>query len=553
MGDNKPSGEESGVTRVGHRYWVVRSNPHEEGPPDMVFLDTNVAIDFKHFYFGESTQHKGDIELLLNRFPSTGTFTDIDLNHGWALHEAGWSRDGERRDTRKHRWAVEVMTSWPKELINREFAENAPPITRDELWERGQHLDLGGSDVHPLGYLCGGYAVLLHTLELARTRNRWRPKGVTWALRELRDWMLGTLGVQVPYEFAAAVDMLCGEGKAQSIMNRLFKYGDGSEPPDELADKAWNAAWDFLFVRLTNGAHHLIGSGELPERAALVTTNHDPWTIARRTYPQGTVLAGDGEGAVVFTAWDSSSVRRGVPGVRELLEERLAPGEEARRFFRDRAVVFEQALVALEELEERMGVERSTVAAFRRSMVEYEDKKPSYDHPGKQLLSEIRVNPLSDDPVNSAEPVVQLNRPPRLRGRTVPSPYKQHVAMPLLIVDLDDPDDLHAVEVLRQLEGLGMARGGSPVSVTPKGWGYILWSGHIFLQTGRSDEKMLKLLFQKFLAPGEWFHLLPETPLMVYVLNARGEPITGELITEKGREGALLVTALRGIVFPRYN
>jgi hypothetical protein len=97
-----------------------------------------------------------------------------------------------------------------------------------------------------------------------------------WALTAYVEWLASELGVVGAYETQMGIDLLLGDDERRNGVRRVLKLG-GSEQPDVLADRCWNAAWDILFLRITEGATYGLLEGAA-ERAItlLVTKNRDP-------------------------------------------------------------------------------------------------------------------------------------------------------------------------------------------------------------------------------------------------------------------------------------
>ncbi len=81
-----------------------------------------------------------------------------------------------------------------------------------------------------------------------RTRSPWRSRGRMWPIRELAVLSRQRLWGSMHYEIALAMDLFLGSGDRTGAARKMLKIS-GAEAPDEIADKAWNAAWDFNFIR----------------------------------------------------------------------------------------------------------------------------------------------------------------------------------------------------------------------------------------------------------------------------------------------------------------
>ncbi|WP_084268950.1 hypothetical protein [Mycobacterium avium] len=349
-------------------YLIIGVDDTAELPtPAKLVLDTNVAIDLEHYYFGDRRRIDCDaLRQLLLAFPRQDRRDmEVDINYGWALQETAWARDGSFRapEVRRMAHALRRLVAWNPAQIEAVFSARRPPSDRDKSWppplpnpkDRGPH---------PLQVLIVAYAHLLHTCHLDMTRSRWRHKGLTWPIERLRNWSKNELGAYGGYELAIAATLFlenipAGEGKVRKLM----KFS-GSDSPDTIADKVWNAAWDVEFLRVVDGGTYGLFGGE-PEITQLATRNVDPEIIRARS--QVRFIIDDDEALPtvgVYSEWGDDL--KHANEIRDLMKETL--DDMYARSRRDPETLLEQALAALEELETTMGIQRSTVQAFRRSI-----------------------------------------------------------------------------------------------------------------------------------------------------------------------------------------
>jgi hypothetical protein len=344
-------------------YQLVGVDAERQIQPAAIILDTNVAIDIERFYFGESTIDRDALKALLLTFPYNRSGPTVDLNYGFAMAETSWARDGTFRSkkVRSLRHAVTEVLDWSPVEVERAFANRNPPVNRDKRWptkvpEPGI-AELGG---HPLPILLNSYASLLYLRHLDSTRREWRGRGTKWAFINYIEWLNDSLGIRGAYEIAAGVDLFFGNEVRQNAVRRLLKIG-GNEAPDELADRTWNAAWDLLFVRLTDGATFgLLPIDRPPRITCLVTRNFDPGLV-RSASKIASVVSGTKEpAAFVMSSWSESE--KIDSEIMNIVEQDHVTSYS--RMNRDVGDLMTQGLSALRQLESEIGVERSTVRAF---------------------------------------------------------------------------------------------------------------------------------------------------------------------------------------------
>ncbi|MCM6774402.1 hypothetical protein NDR87_14330 [Nocardia sp. CDC159] len=217
------------------RYRVIGPTSREDRP-DILLVDTNVAIDIERFYFGtlRNQDHRTDLRALLLAFPWRDTTTaTVDVEYGTAICESAWRRDGtfNAPATRRMRHALDrVLRDWGIEETRYAFAQRYPPERRDKLWRRGLPLpDPATEATYPLGALLGPYATLLYTCYLDRTRRRWRSRGRMWPMRQLIAWARDEFGALCTYEIALARDIFLAVGGRTNAARKTLKLRSAHE------------------------------------------------------------------------------------------------------------------------------------------------------------------------------------------------------------------------------------------------------------------------------------------------------------------------------------
>ncbi|MGN8048408.1 hypothetical protein ACTJKO_01870 [Curtobacterium sp. 22159] len=243
----------------------------------MLILDTNVAIDIERFYFGE-VRPSADLRELLLAFPNRGRFEHtVDINYGWAVAEATWSRPKRTVDVLRYRrmtHALGTVLDWSPDEVRRAFEARVPPADRDRAWPRKVPLPRIADIPSPEAAISVNYGVLLKTLHVASSYKGLRGKAAERALGEVVDWTRDTLGVFDTYGVQVAVDLLCGDAQRKGAAQRLLKHS-GPATAARLRERASNAAWDLLFTRLCDGYTFGLLPMERSATANVVTRNVD--------------------------------------------------------------------------------------------------------------------------------------------------------------------------------------------------------------------------------------------------------------------------------------
>lgn len=334
----------------------------EENPrPDLIILDTNVAIDIEKFYFGTGRVDVDALGHVLRAYPRRRYGRFVDLNYGWASSECAWTRGGDFRaaQSRRLRWALARVVDWDPTEMDRALANRRPPVDRDRAWKKGPPV-LDPSEVpRPLPQVLLSYTALLYLCHLDRTRQAWRGRGNLWALQEYHRWMSEDLGLRLAYELVAAADMFFGTQDRRNAVRRLLKLG-GRETPDQIADQAWNAAWDVTFVRMTEG----MSLGLLPlDRAkatCVLSRDLDPWLV--RTASQVRMVIDGGEARLPYLMSQWGELGDDVHAqIMQMLQS--DPLEDYWRSRRDPQQLTDQLVRVLRELEQAMGITIPTAAS----------------------------------------------------------------------------------------------------------------------------------------------------------------------------------------------
>ncbi|MGH3724197.1 MAG: hypothetical protein ACRDUS_08710 [Mycobacterium sp.] len=232
-------------------YYISGTGDDRESVPDQICLDQNVCIHIDGFYFGKSNARNEDLKKLLLTFPFSPYKSRTHINSGWAIEEYSWERTGEYHDVKKRsfQWAIQQMLNWDPERIHFEFAQRRPPCERDKIWKKNL-LPIPAKTIHPLYYLILHYGPMLKLCSLFKEASRRGGKqGRVWAFNNFVAWMMDDFGYCIAYETALAKHALLeGDGNSRQEAQGIFHLG-GKEAPEEMANKAWAAAWDMFYVR----------------------------------------------------------------------------------------------------------------------------------------------------------------------------------------------------------------------------------------------------------------------------------------------------------------
>lgn len=351
------------MSRIG-RYRYFGSNDDQGWEPDLLVLDQNICLHIAMFYFGQDCRHRPDLQKLLTRFPYSKHFSRTHISSGWGIEELSWKRTGEfdAKNTRYVRWATERVLSWDPDRVAFEFGHRHPPVDRDKKWRQG--VPLPSKDRHPLYAILASYAPMLRLCSLFNEKKRRGKDGGEWAFNKYTDWMMNEFGYQLAYESALAAYTLLDKNK-QAQARGIFHIG-GNETPDELADKAWAAAWDMQYARLVDmGPMGLMGFMDRKfKNIAVATEDSDPHDSKMRAQLIETIrncaVYLMPSGVKIPESEFSCDLGYGVSFLRRTTPRKAGC----------------DPLAALDSLERSMGVQRRTLSAFR----EYpgEDASPAF-------------------------------------------------------------------------------------------------------------------------------------------------------------------------------
>jgi hypothetical protein len=331
-------------------YHVV--GPHDDDhEPDVLVLDTNVAIDIERFYFGRGGVDSAALRALLARFPFEGR-RPVKMSYGWAVAEASYVR-GRGVDPVTYRsldYACETVTSWTPDEVQRAFADRRAPVTRDSRWPR--KVALPREPVDPRVLLVAPYGALLMLAHLDAHRSTGPHRDGEALLREYVRWLTDELGVRQAYPMTLASGIFVGTGQSNESARRVLKIS-GAPDPDRLASTAWNAAWDVLLTSLGEGLTYGLAPVAAGRLHKIVTRNVDPINLRRDV--EARVIVDTGRSRIPFVSSRVDvSKRANQWAVSEILE--MDPIEAYRRHQRSPEAMLRQAASAVAQLEERVGV-----------------------------------------------------------------------------------------------------------------------------------------------------------------------------------------------------
>jgi hypothetical protein len=362
-----PASSEDRGSKIGP-YRVVTAHQELTAEPTAYVLDTNVVIDMERFFFGHpsmrlapgepSQARREDLHRLLAEFAVRLHGSSVDLRYGFAVCEVGVKRDGSVNLSayRPAFHAARTMVEWTESQIDRAFSNRHAPLSRDRTYLASRpHPPVPHTAV--MGLIGPSYGALLKASDLSKPGSRRDIQPARRRIEEFLDWMMDTLGVCLPYETRVAVAMMAGTPEAERRARKLLKFS-GSGDPDEMADNAWNAAWDLWFLRESEGhtfgmlrPHH-DGAGEV---TALVTRNYDPLWLREAGSIRATIDDGTQLHVLTEVQFD---VRGGAIGeeIGELLDDKLGRARSAARMLRDPDEVSRVALEVVSDLERQIGV-----------------------------------------------------------------------------------------------------------------------------------------------------------------------------------------------------
>ena len=341
--------------------------------PEVLIMDSNVAIDIEGFYLGNDRLTKSDrltkehLRDLLLVYPwHESKRRTVNLIYGWVSCENAWRRDGsfDAPKVRTLRWAVEKVIHWDEARIAREFSQSRSPSTRDKDWPKKAYLPEEDDVPVPLPDFFSCYTAVLYLCHLYRTREE---GGEKRAVETFTRWIRDTLGVIGSYEQALAVSLFVGGFDDELAARKLLKLKlNASSGPDEIADGAWGAAWDISFLRAAEILHY--GHLQAPQRTYLLTRDMDPWLLRQKSEIKALIDTGESQHPFVLSTWDPVKSRISQYWTTEEFHDLLHMDPELSyaRLGRNAGNLLRQTFDVLADVEALMGLERSTAAAYRQ-------------------------------------------------------------------------------------------------------------------------------------------------------------------------------------------
>lgn len=236
------------------RYYVSSTRNGSDVIPDQICLDQNICIHIDGFFYGKSRTYNEDLKNFLLAYPFSPLKSTTHISSGWAIEEYSWERTGEFHDLdrRPFQWAVQQVLNWDPDRIKFEFSHRHPPCERDKTWKKCR-LPIPKKTQHPLYYLILHYGIILKLCSLFKeAKRRGGQQGREWAFNQFLSWMIDRHGYLLAYELALAKCALLPEDNKSRMAARNILHLGGTESPDEIADRAWAAAWDMFYVRYTD-------------------------------------------------------------------------------------------------------------------------------------------------------------------------------------------------------------------------------------------------------------------------------------------------------------
>ncbi|WP_131803763.1 hypothetical protein [Pseudofrankia sp. BMG5.36] len=211
-----------------------------------IYLDSNVLIDGENWFYQDNLPLKSSVRLKNTLLSIAGD----DIIPGVAIEETCRSRLAESPDTERvhragHAWRV--ISYWPPEQIEAEFAEHQPAATRYPLGAYESPRDWSGGTRSDLSLFtlmqAPGYAILLKLRILLASKFS-GPQDRLARFRKLVRWIDTDLMVGSPLEFKVALNAFFGCSGEHDYVQRLLKIGTS-----DAVHATWTAMWDLTFLR----------------------------------------------------------------------------------------------------------------------------------------------------------------------------------------------------------------------------------------------------------------------------------------------------------------
>lgn len=349
-------------------YQIVKPYRDLTDPPGRFVLDSNVAIDIEDFYYGRPRAKRilPDLrEILIQLAGDTRAHQNApDINYSLAILEACSTRTSpvDIYRERSLRRALTVVLGWSREELLSNFSNRHPPANRDKLLKAGLPIppeDSAGR--HPGGTLAARYGAILFLCYLDQTRPAGRRFDRAEALERFIEWMTFQLGVRSAYETQLAIDLFLGSRDRMNGARRLLKLS-GTENPNALADRAWNAAWDLEFLGLTERWSFGLEGSLVPGGTLtfLLTRNTDPAFIRFQSELTGINSWERVSLPALGLGWDE---REDVDDSRilEIIQAGLSEADLCLRMAAEPAAVRARATKAISRLEDELGASHANL------------------------------------------------------------------------------------------------------------------------------------------------------------------------------------------------
>lgn len=296
---------------IGGRRLICNSDWDSPYMPCALTLDTNVIKDIGSYYYG-SQQIKPELKQVLQYIRLQYQLTRIDLGTLGICYRLGLTELSLRRNKKVNysifrnygSAIVKLVTCDESEFAricdnkpSKQFAYNSDA---DELVDKCVAEEV---DALPIYY---GSILYLLNLQLENKSLKDNLEKSLDLFEKFYKWERDELGFLAVFPTLLGLYQLLGkDGNTKKTRYRgnarhLTKFDTNKVTrASELADLAWNSAWDMLFLmRLSdyNTGEVLRWIGEAPCSipAALISRDYDPAWLSYATNPLGEILTGDG-------------------------------------------------------------------------------------------------------------------------------------------------------------------------------------------------------------------------------------------------------------------
>lgn len=296
---------------IGNRRLISNSDFDALHAPCALVLDTNVVKDIGTFYFGSrkiDPELRQVLQYIRKQYQSTqGIFGDLSVCFHLGLTELSQKRNqGVNYSIFRNYGSAIVKLITCKETEFERICDSEP--NRDYIYDFTADIAVDDRVAVESAYLPIYYGSVLYLLAIQMEDNTHKntiEKSLD-LFEQFYKWAHDELGFSTAFPTLLALYQLLGkdgntkETRYKGNARHLTKFDPNKvTKTGELADLAWNSAWDMLFLMRLSDYHTgevLKWRKEAPFSipAALISKDYDPAWLSFTTNPLGEIITADG-------------------------------------------------------------------------------------------------------------------------------------------------------------------------------------------------------------------------------------------------------------------